>query len=188
MDFFSWNETVKSLFLSIGFGVVFSILCSLISVVGMSSEGILTLFKRVPYYSTHIRELGGLLKSGVRLTAKKHTPAVIVCDFIKTVVFGIAFSIVLYTATDGIFRIYMLALSLGSAILVNRTLGRYVRAAEKKLIEIALTAVVFIISPILFPIAAPLWILLKKYCVPKVKIYLEKTAKYSKKSHNTPIK
>ena len=98
-------------------------------------------------------------------------------------VFGVSFSLVTYVATDGVLRLFALALSCAAAYFTNKTLGRLFEGIVCKLflwiysVLLAVSSVIFypifklaaLIARIISPLIAKIRALLKKF-KPKKKV------------------
>ena len=180
MDFFTWNETLRSIFISVSFGAIFSLISSLLFVMSMSAGGIFKILFALPTYSVNPRRLSRIFKSKITLGETINPVALFIFDTVKTVSFGLLFSVVLYAATDGIFRVYMLVLSLLTYAFTDKFLSKYIKKAGKLLIDKLIIVFVSVLSVLLFPLASPIKLIAEKIFIPNVRKINEKMAKYSK--------
>ncbi len=151
MDFYTPSEIFISLLYSILFGICFGIVSVGVSIIVDCFESLINLPKHIIDVSFDLRKTITILKGEFEIHSLSSNIKTFVKDFVFVFTYGIAFSVLLYLTTDGEFRFYVFLISIASAYVSNKTLGKICEACLYKLLKIICSATIVSTAVILAP-------------------------------------
>ena len=152
MNYPSLTEIVNSSLISIIFGCCVGILYAFIGVaVDMLRE-----FAQIPkLIKDGIREKGFAARLWKKINISKSengVAEVFIRDFIAALLSGIGFILLIYVCTDGIFRIYVIVISILCTYITYSYVGKWIERTACKIISLAvnftLSVIIMIVRPI----------------------------------------
>jgi len=126
MKYFSLYELISALFYSVGFGVAFGIVASAFAIIFDN----LAYFVKVPYRAFLLADKPGSWRSFFEKSVTSGGQSrvlVAIRDFVFTLLFGVSFVFLVYLASDGIPRFYILVTAILATAFSYRVLGVYAR-------------------------------------------------------------
>lgn len=152
MYFFNWSDILNSVIYSFVFGASFSLSCSMLRNLFSLFSDPQQVLNDIRSFVSDPRQLKRLFKNDSICNQKYIKNNFI--DFFKTLSFGILFSILLYACQDGVFRIYMLVISLSVCFLFDKTVSRCIDAFLYRVLKFFKKTIICAVSIIFIPIAA----------------------------------
>ncbi|MBQ9070438.1 MAG: hypothetical protein IJY23_03725 [Clostridia bacterium] len=121
----SFGQIISSLLYSSLFGIMMGIIGVGINAVIDSFEA-LVLFPKLAFKSSYgIKAMKSVIKSMNCKEEAKSSVKQFTRDFLYVLVYGILFSLLLYVAADGMFRLYVFAVCLFFTFAFDKTLGKW---------------------------------------------------------------
>ncbi len=184
MKFFTFSEICLSVFYAFAFGLAFGFVSSLIKVFFLYLNCILQIPSKIWRISSNF----SLKKIKEETKIKSESLNNVLCffkDFISVTAFGVAFILISYIANDGVFRFYMLVISVLCAYLSKRTLGSIFEKASIRIFSFIYAACLVGISFIFLPIYK-FFGLIQRISAPLVSKLLTKLRSIRIKKKNKP--
>lgn len=126
MKYFSFEELGIGLLYSLGFGAVFGLIAAAFAIAFDNFAYIIGIPKRAFSVADKPREWRSLLRRAAG-SAPQGRVLNFIRDFLFTLFYGVGLIFLIYIASDGIPRAYILALSICTTALTYKLLGAYAR-------------------------------------------------------------
>ena len=162
MDFLSSKEVFESVLYAIAFGLSFGVFRFFVGTVLDYIEELVAIPTHVIRVTESREAFKSALRSKIALKRNSGNVKLFIKDIIVFLTAGIVFSIVLYAATDGVFRVYMLALSVLFAWIFSITFGRLLTRVFSCFLKFLLNFLIFCTSFLIFPIRKGLMSIIKR--------------------------
>ena len=151
MLYLSVEEILKSISYSVAFGIASGLVFELLGIVPEMLRILLKIPKDAETLFGNFTLIGGYFRKGRIQFSRKMTFIGIVLDFVAVISICVGYSVLMYVASDGVFRIYVLMFSSVSFWMFLSTFGKWTRAVFLKMFDffakIATVAIVMLSLP-----------------------------------------
>ncbi len=151
MLYADFNDILISVCYSALFGIIMGILFVALSVLIYTIDGFIRLPKTIYQASDSLSKIRNLFINSENCKYAKNKVKVFLFDFIYVIINGLLFSLLLYITTDGVFRLYILIISLTLARLFIKYLGNHTASFLNKSISFLYSVITIVFSLLLFP-------------------------------------
>lgn len=168
MNFHTGVEILLSVLYAVIFGVFGGILKSAISVVIQYFETISALPKSVILATESKQALKKSFKAWICVTRSNSKIKEFFSDFIFTLLYGISFSLLMYIAVDGVFRLYILVISVSLTYVSSKTLGCFLEKFFLLVLRGICQICLAVIATLIYPFRAVVKFSVKQYNLKRV--------------------
>lgn len=151
MDFHTGTEVLLSVLYSVLFGAFGGLLKTSISVAFQYIETVIRLPLSVAHSTENRASFKASFRKGVNIICSKNKIKEFFSDFIFTLIYGILFSLLTYVSVDGVFRLYILIVSVAVTYVSFKTLGslfeKFSLAVLRLICTVSVNAIIIFVYP-----------------------------------------
>lgn len=151
MNFHTGTEILLSVLYAFLFGIFGGLLKTAIYVMFQYVETLASLPRSIMEATESRAAFKSSFKKLVGVSCSDSKVVELLSDFLFTLLYGIFFGLLLYVAVDGVFRFYILLISVGTTYLCTKTLSRAFKKIFTALLRVICTVIVNSVIIVIYP-------------------------------------